>query len=283
MAKIPYQNLTKHAVEDSRVINSVLRPYLGYSSFGEPCANLLWLTFRWTYTKSITPRLERLFNRGHHEEPIIVADLERAGMKCSNVVRDGMTDKEADAAQVEVVGGLGHIKGHPDGDVIGVLEAPEEEHNLEMKTANDKNFKAFQKAGIQATSPKYYAQANAYMHHKKQQRTLFVITNKNTDERLYERVHYDKDNFQFHEDRATDIISSSVPMPKISQRPEWFECKWCDAKDVCHSGQPYEKSCRTCVKARVMPDGQWWCNAYQANIPIANQRTGCERMYVSIL
>lgn len=282
MAKIKMVNATFEAIESGET-EEPLRPYLGYSSFGHDCPNYLWLTFRWAYKRSITPRLQRLFNRGHNEEPIIVADLERAGMICSNVVRDGMSDKEAEAAQLECVGFLGHIKGHPDGDVINVPEAPKTLHNLEMKTANDKKFKEFFKFGVMRSNPTYYAQIQAYMFHKGQTRTLFVITNKNTDDRYYERIEIDKDHFIQLEERAADIIMATTPQSKIASKPEWFACKFCDAKEVCHNGVAYEKGCRTCLHSRIKDKGEWYCSVYPGKaIPESFQRTGCATGYLPL-
>ena len=272
MAKLVNQNLVEIAIENREPEEGKLRPYLGYSSFGAHCPNSLWHSFRWTYKKFISPRMQRLFNRGHQEEPIIVADLERAGMICYDTVE-----------QAEVVGFMGHIKGHPDGDVINVPGAEQNLHNLEMKTANDKKFKEFAKFGVQRSNPKYFAQANAYMFHKKQDRTLFVITNKNNDERYYERMHYDETNYEEMENRAIDIICSPVQMPKISTKPEWHECKFCDALEVCHFNQIYERNCRTCVNALIKEDGEWHCKVYDSGaIPIDFQRKGCADHYRSI-
>ena len=282
MAKIEMINQVEQAVEHSGVIKSPLRPYLGYSSIGHHCPRYLWYTFRWVYTKEITQRLQRLFNRGHQEEPIVIADLERAGMKCSNVVRHGMTEEEANTAQVTCMGSYGHIMGHPDGDVTNVPGAEQTEHNLEIKTANDKKFKEFCKFGVQRSNPQYYAQINAYMHHKGQTRTLFIITNKNTDDRYFERIPYDKDNYLENEERGIDVITSSVPLPKISTKPEWHECRFCDAKDICHFNAPYEKNCRTCQHIRLEEDGQWSCFIYKKDIPVDFQRKGCPDNYLPL-
>lgn len=274
MPKIPNQNLIEQAVEHSYSIDAPLRPYLGYSIFANPCANYLWHTFRWTYKVQISPRVQRLFNRGHQEEPIIVADLERAGMPCRNVTQN----------QIEVVGFMGHLKGHPDGDIINVPGAEKTEHNLEMKTAKDKKFKEFVKFGVQRSNPQYYGQSLAYMHHKKQTRTLFVITNKDTDYRHYERLHHDEEEFQRLEERACDIILSPVPMKKISERPEWHVCRYCNAANVCHGNAQPLKGCRTCQHSVLHPKGEWHCTEYPGNpIPVDFQRVGCEDRYKPFL
>lgn len=73
------------------------RPYLGMSQIGHECERYLWYCFRWAFLEEITPRLNRLFERGHREEPEIVKALATVGIKCFD-------DQE------EVVAGFGHIK-----------------------------------------------------------------------------------------------------------------------------------------------------------------------------
>ncbi len=267
-------------MEEGPPLIELPRPYLGYSSIAHECANYLWHSFRWTYKKKIDIRIQRLFNRGHREEPIIVADLERAGMKCSNVVRHGMTEEEEDKAQITITGFMGHIKGHPDGDVINVPESPSKTHNLEMKTANDKKFREFFRFGVQRSNPVYYGQSIAYMHHKKQDRTLFIVTNKNDDSRYFERLHADEKHFTYLEERGADIICSDKPMPKLSEAPEYYGCRYCDARDVCHLGAKVERNCRTCINSRVRDNGEWGCVKFpESPIPVKFQETGCENEY----
>ena len=58
------------------------REYLGASQIGNPCSRALWYSFRFaTKPEPHTAREERLFNRGNIEEPVIEADLKRAGAK----------------------------------------------------------------------------------------------------------------------------------------------------------------------------------------------------------
>lgn len=270
MAKLPTQlNPIYEAIERRPIVNE-LRPYLGFSIYGHQCANYLWLTFRWAYQEEISPRQQRLFNRGHNEEPIVVQDLENAGIQCKDVCKN----------QIEVVGFMGHMKGHPDGSCINIPGAEKTEHNLEIKTANDKKFSEFVKFGVQRSNPQYYAQSLAYMHYKEQTRTLFVITNKNNDERHYERIHHDEQEFTKLEERAIDIILSPLPMPKLSDRPEWYECKWCAAKEVCHHGSKPLRNCRTCSNSTLHDKGEWQCKQWPGKpIPVEFQRTGCQDGY----
>lgn len=262
------------AIENKKIKNEI-RPYLGYSQLGHKCSRFLWYSFRWMFVDYITPRQKRLFSRGDQEEPIVVKDLQSAGVVCRDVLEN----------QLGLVGFLGHVKGHPDGSATNVPGAEKTDHNLEIKTASDKRFTEMKRFGIEKSNPEYYVQANCYMGKKKQTRTLFVVTNKNTDERIYERIKYDQFVFEKAEERSCDIISSNIPPRRISENAEWYECKWCSAYSLCHQSTPYEKNCRTCFNAAIKAAGEWHCSVYKDSgaIPEHIQRVGCEASYKPFL
>lgn len=260
-----------YALIEDKKMKTPIRPYLGYSMLGHACSRYLWFYFRWMFKVYLTPQQKRLFSRGDQEEPVVVKNLRDVGIVCTDVLED----------QIELVSCLGHVKGHPDGTAVNVPSAEKTEHNLEIKTANDKRFKEMVRFGIERSNPEYSVQSHCYMGKKKQTRTLFIVTNKNTDERHYERIPYRKEIFEDAENRAFDIISSPVPPKGISTSPEWYECKWCDAHPVCHQGVRYERNCRTCSNVTIHNGGEWHCGLYANSGPIPEefQRTGCPDEY----
>lgn len=262
-----------HALE-SKQIECEKRPYLGMSSLAGICNREKWYTFRWAYTQFITPRMDRLFKRGHREEAIVIEDLKKVGVICKNVLDD----------QIELVGVMGHCKGHPDGDLENVPGAEKTSYNFECKTANTKHFKEFVKFGVKETREQYYGQSQLYMRYKGQERTLFIVVNKETDERYIERIRYDPAYTDELEDIAIDILSSPLPPVKISERPEWYECKWCNAYSVCHGGVQVDRNCRTCKNVRIRDKGEWTCEIYPGKpIPEDFQRVGCRDHYRPIV
>jgi len=46
------------------------RHHLGISIIGDDCSRKLWYSFRWVKLIQHEGRMRRLFNRGHHEEPL---------------------------------------------------------------------------------------------------------------------------------------------------------------------------------------------------------------------
>src|ERR1051325_394179 len=55
------------------------REHLGVSVIGDKCSRKLWYGFRWCKLEQHEPRMRRLFNRGHREEPIFSKILMRMG------------------------------------------------------------------------------------------------------------------------------------------------------------------------------------------------------------
>jgi len=255
MAKIPEKKelLVQAAIED-REIKSDLRAYLGMSILGKDCPRELWYSFRICAQEIIKPRQKRLFARGHNEEPIIIADMMAA-------------DLHVHSDQLECVDETGHIKGHIDGIAENVPDAPKTPHLLEMKTANDKNFKELVKQGLEKKFPVYYAQMILYMHKLKLKRGLFVATNKNDDSRYYERVYPNNQKAKELLVRGVDIISSEVPPAKIGSATH-YKCKWCKYYDICHFNGAVLKTCRSCSYCDLCNDGVWSCSRY-SNLQLA--------------
>jgi hypothetical protein len=238
------------------------RPYLGMSLLGHSCERYLWYTFRWAYSETLEARKLRLFDRGHREEPAIVSVLEKVGIRFYD-------------PQLECVAGHGHIKGHIDGKVWGVIEAPKTEHLAEFKTMNDKSFKDTCKQGVKLSKPVYYAQAQLYMKFHSLTRCLFVAVNKNDDAMYIERIRYEADTAAALLERAEGIILSEDP-PEKRFKPTWYECRWCSAQNICHGGDPWESNCRTCINCDLLPHGKWECTKYKILLTTSQQRIGCK-------
>jgi len=256
-------NKTTAGELDKLVGDATLRPYLGCSRIGHSCMRFLWYEFRWAFKGSIDARLKRLFWRGHREEPEIIKELQQIGIRCYD-----------DQAECNFVSG--HMSGHCDGKCIGVPEAPHTEHLLEFKTASDKKFKEMKKKKVQQANPTYYAQLQIYMKGLHLTRALFIMVNKNNDEYYVERVRYDAG---FADDlirKGTSIVLAETP-PSIASPfgPTWFECKWCDAKEVCFGATPINKTCRTCQAIHIMDGGKWGCTKLGIELATGQQRLAC--------
>ncbi len=269
MALIPKQDLLHDAIE-SGMVKQGFREYIGISGLSGPCSRKIWYDFHWAYDRDIPTRLARIFERGDMEEPRVIKDLLAIGME----VADTLTD------QVEVVDKTGHIKGHPDGVVLRVPGAEKTTHLLEIKTMNRKRYNDYVKKGLKITNPAYWGQVHTYMGELKLTRCLFVVTNKDNEERHYERIKYDK---QTHDDcmsRGFNILTSEFAPKKIGEAT-WFTCKFCDAKPICHKGADVNRNCRTCKQFNIEEKGKFSCELYGHWLNKHEQEKGCDSWELS--
>lgn len=251
------------------------RRYLGGSIIGKPCARQLWYDFRWVTFEEFEGRLLRLFETGHLEEPRLVKNMRDAGITVYEV--DDRTGR-----QFAISFHGGHFRGHADGVALGILEAPKTWHLCEFKTHNDKSFKSLVKDGVQKSKPMHYAQMQVYMAGLGLTRAFYLARNKNDDELYCERVPFDKDEAQKYIDRAERIIFAPEPPMRISDRPDWFECKFCPHSEYCHGSAATlpdplpNKNCRTCIHSTPTQDGKWICERYNnEELGYSTQLQGC--------
>ncbi|TLG71837.1 hypothetical protein [Methylocystis sp. B8] len=134
------------------------RTYLGASIIGEECESKLWYGFRWAMTpEQFDGRMLRLFQTGHHEEARMIDDLRRASLEVWD--RDSDTGEQFGVSDVG-----GYFRGHADGFLVGVIEAPTTPHLFEAKTHNTKSFAKLKAEGVCKAKPLHYAQMQVYMH-----------------------------------------------------------------------------------------------------------------------
>lgn len=250
--KIPKFEKTINFIMEEDKILLEHRNYLGYSGLGDPCARKTWYSFRWVKDIYITPKIQRLFDRGFIEEPRV----------CKDLIKKGCT---ITGDQQEVVGITGHSKGHTDGTIIGVPTAEKTPHLLEGKTMKNSKFTEYLKVGLKKFSSNYWQQIHSYMGHLKLTRCLYVVTNKDTEQRDYKRIPFDKDQFEQGETLAFSIITSEKPPERIpNASPTFYLCKFCDYSDICHENAPVKKSCRTCQHWDIENDGVFGCSLWGA-------------------
>lgn len=247
MALIPKFNELNTLMEKGSILQAH-RNHLGYSMIGGHCMRQTWYSFRWVKDIYITPRIQRLFERGLLEEARVVKDLVDKGCM--------ITD-----AQLAVVGITGHAQGHLDGVVMGVPTAEKTLHLLEIKTMKSSKFNEYLKVGLKRFSSAYWQQIHSYMGHAKLTRCLYVVTNKDTEERDYKRIHLDQGQFDEGERLAFHIITAGTPPYRIpSASNTYFKCKFCNYKDICLNDEKVKKSCRTCKYWDIEDKGEYSCS-----------------------
>lgn len=247
------------------------RDHLGASLLGKPCLRDLWYSFRWTKSPSFPGRILRLFGRGDREEELIISELRRLGWEVWT-----LDEETGEQFRFEAVGG--HVGGGLDGVARGVIGAPKTPHVVEIKTSNDKRFKALERDGVEKSNPQHFTQMQLYMKGMKLKRAVYICVNKNTDEIYVERVKYDAKKARTALLNAELVVTSKEPTTRISEDPSWYQCKFCDHAPVCHEGryELVERNCRTCTSSTPTPDGKWLCDHHGIELTSEAQRAGCE-------
>lgn len=254
------------------------RPHLGASVLGRECRRALWYAFRWCDDRETEGRALRIFRRGKLEEEQLVADLRAAGCEVITHDEHGRQYRFSDVG--------GHVGGSMDGAVLGLKEAPKTWHVVEFKTHNARSFAELKKNGVQKAKPEHWTQCQLYMHWSEMARSFYLAVNKDTDELYAERIEYDRAVAEALVAKARVIVTAPEPLERISEKPEFYVCKFCDARRVCHEKRLPPPSCRTCVHATPELDGdaRWSCALYRKDLTEAEQRKGCsDHVYIPAL
>lgn len=239
------------------------------SSIGVQCERDLWYRFRWArWPEQFEGRILRLFDTGHVEERRMIAWLRLAGVNVQDV-----DPETGDQWEVETLGG--HFKGHLDGIVAGILEAPKTPHLLECKTHNTKSFTQLKKHGVAVAKPEHVAQMQVYMHLRGLPRAFYLAKNKDNDELYAERVKYDPDQSGRLIAKAERIIAADEAPARINDDPNSFDCRFCPSKGLCHDGEGLLRNCRTCLHSSPVSSGDWHCGRHNKTLSRDDQYAGC--------
>ena len=243
------------------------RKHLGASQIGHSCDRYLWYQFHWCDKEQPEGRVLRLFDHGDVEEERLVRDLRAIGVT--------VYDIDPDTGRQFTFSAFG---GHFGISLDGVGQGFEESdawHLLEFKTANRSKFQQLKKDGLKKWNPQYWAQIIIGMKLAGLPRTMHLTTCKDTDEIYGERVRPDEDHALRLLNRAERVIFSEEPLERVSDRPDWYECKFCCMHSICHGDQVAQVNCRTCVHSTAERDGTWSCSKWEKTLSTQEQRAGC--------
>lgn len=266
--KLAAETLAALEAAVSAAADDGLRPHLGASVIGRPCERALWYDFRWSGARTFEARLLRLFARGQREEDVFSALLEGI---------DGVRVVQIDPATSEQYRfKSGHFGGSMDGAVIGLPDAPKTWHVLEFKTHNAKSFAGLEKDGVAKAKPEHWAQMQCYMAWTGMSRALYCAVCKDDDRLHLERIDFDREAAEALFTRAQRIIDAAEPPARISERPDWYQCKLCDHHALCHGSAVPLPTCRSCAHVTPIADGAWHCARHSKALDVAEQKAGCQ-------
>lgn len=243
-----------HARLNDKMIQGEKRGYLGMSVIGHKCHRYLQFVHYGCMTSSYSQRIERLFNDGHNAEPQMIEALAMIGIH--------VTDE-----QKKVIGYTGHVQGHIDGNGSWFNDTfqlfPQDNFLVEFKTHNQKSFDELLKNTLLKCKPLHYSQMTSYMGHQGQEKGLYVAKNKNTSQIHVRVLDFDADHFDDLRRKEIEVVTADTLLPRIgNDSPKWFECKMCNALDVCFGRKSIEHDCRNCKFVDVLDQGKWDCTLH---------------------
>ena len=211
------------------------RQYLGASRIGESCLRLLqYEYFNTPKDFPFSGKTLRIFHRGHEGEIWMAHWLRAAGF-------DLRTEKE-NGGQFSFSVLDGRVRGHADGVFAGGPEGFGPWPRLwENKMLGAKGFGKLEKERLKKAYPVYYAQIQLYMAYFQltDNPALFTAVNANDMDIYAENVAFDAAHAQEMSDKAVLVVRASEAgemLPRVAQREDWFECKYCDYRTRCWHG-----------------------------------------------
>lgn len=268
---------TLKACDDALVAASLLekpRPYLGASSIGEICSRKLWYRFRFLKEKFDAPTLKR-FRDGHITENTVIEQIKLVPhFKLEGTGKD----------QIEIADVDGHLKGHLDGEILGLIEAPKTTHVFEAKAVGEKKFNEIkkyklelgEKLALRKYSATYYAQIVIYMFKRGRDRAFHVFAIPGARDWVSIRTEANNDFAKTLIEKARRIIYANDAPEGISRDPAFFDCRYCGMFKVCHTKELPPRQCRVCIHSSPVADGKWECNFHKKELSYDEQLRGCD-------
>jgi hypothetical protein len=188
--------------------------------------------------------------------------------------------------QIRIYGCQDHFAGSLD----ALIELPKR-YNIvqdvlflgEYKTQATQKFPQLVEQGVVIKKYEHWCQQCVYGYKLGLDYGVYIVVNKNDDDLHIEVVKLDHYLAKELENKAEKIIFSQVPPVKISASPDYFDCNWCDYKQVCWFGKEADVNCRSCARCKPVEKGQWFCNYYNSIVPKEFIRSGCKDNWISII
>lgn len=209
------------------------RRYIGASSIGDPCARKLWYRYHTELPETFDASTIRNFNDGHVCEERMAALLRRVpGITLWTHKEDGRQWGFED----------GPFRGHYDGVILGLLQAPKTPAVWEHKSANEKKYAELaklksldEKTALREWNGVYYSQAVINMHKAGLTRHYMTVSTPGLRDYMSVRTEENPAMAEALILKAKRIASAKEPPERIGG-PDYWLCKWCSFYGECHGG-----------------------------------------------
>jgi len=266
MAKIPEQKyditISKMKDEIEKKYNEEfeVRNYLGMSQIGEECWRKLFYSYRKARPHNLHINSILAIEDGHKQEKGAISRLSLLPgilLKTENEDGEQIGFKDFDR----------HFSGHCDGIISGLQES-KQKHIWEHKSVNESKFNKLiklrhekgEKEALKEWDIVYYAQAQMYMRYSKLKNHFLTVSLPGGRDYISVRTKYDKKYADIIVEKADTIINDNWNIPaKLSDKREFYKCKWCDYSGICHDGEFPAVNCRTCRYSSPAQNDQFKC------------------------
>lgn len=210
------------------------RRYIGASSIGDTCARKLWYRFHTDHKEVFSADTIRKFNDGHRTEDVMASHLRLVdGVELYTHKEDGYQYGFRD----------GPFRGHYDGVIRGILQAPKTWHIWEHKAVNEDKFAKFknlaienEKTALEKWDKVYYAQAVINMYKEGLERHYLTVSTPGLRDYWSCRTE-ENPTFAIALTAKAHRIAAMKEPPERVGGPDWWECKWCSFYRVCHGNR----------------------------------------------
>lgn len=244
------------------------RKYLGMSQIGDECQRKLFYSFRHVRKRKLNYKSIRAISDGFYQEDLMIKQLKKVpGIELH------VTDPENQKKQIGFELLSGHFCGHCDGIIHGIYEAPKTWHIWENKAVNEKKFNDLrklkdkdEKTALEKWDIVYYAQAQIYMHCAKLSRHYLTVQTPGGRDVVSVRTQYNKKDAEYIIQTAFNIIFGKTIPAKLSEKPEFYKCNWCEYSDVCHFDEWPDVNCFSCKYIKFVENGKTQCGLSEKEI-----------------
>ena len=287
----PTLDAVEIAVENNQ--RESVRSYMGWSGLGHPCERSVQYDFLMALPKTFKASTLFKFEDGHGTE-------ERVNRRFAMLNGVEFLPTGPDGQQWGVSSLGGHLKGHLDGVIRGLLQAPKTWHVYEVKSVADAKFRKLKrlveehgKDALEHWDEQYFIQAQGYMGAAEPQikRHYLVCVTPGGREMTSVRTDFQPKVYKWAVEKAERLITQEELSPRVSEDPEHYVCKhFCAFKDVCHAPQVSARvNCRTCAHSTPIIDdtagapgnvkrgAKWKCEHHDKLLSISDQKRGCRQ------
>lgn len=240
MVAIPLQNdptleAMKRVCEERAAKVTKERDYLGASLIGEECVRKVWYSYNHYPRQPFSASTLWNFEDGHRIEDIIADRLRLIpGIQLWTHQENGQ--------QYGFSALNGKFRGHVDGVIKGLLQAPKAPHVWENKCSAQKKFDEFkalkvkhgEKNTLKEWNYNYFVQAQLYMHYLQIDRHYMTVALAGGRDIDSCRTEYQGEVAEKYINRADSVLKAKDEPPRLSDKPDFWLCRFCDFKDVCH-------------------------------------------------